>query len=82
MVQAADLHVLLGGDSIELADFQAVGQDQLDAALRAGGGLAAQLLDGFDESAVDAAARFDFEEAAVGRGALLPGCRRRRCCRP
>ena len=50
MVQAADLHVLVGGDFVELADFQAVRQDQFEAALRAGGGFAAELLDRLRES--------------------------------
>src|ERR1035438_7452259 len=71
VAEAADLYVLVGGDLVQLAHFEAIGQNQFEAALRAAGGLAAELLDGFDEGAVDASASFQFQEAAVGATLLL-----------
>ena len=71
MAQAADLHVLSGGDFVELADFDSVGQDKLDAPLRAGGGLAAQAVDGCKEAAVVGAAGFEFEKTQIGAALLF-----------
>ena len=48
MVEAADLYVLVGGDLVKLANFEAVGQNQFEAALRSGSGLAAELFDGLE----------------------------------
>ena len=51
---------------VELADFDAFGEDKFHAALRSGGGLAAKRFDGADESCRHAAAGFEFQEAAIG----------------
>ena len=71
MIEAANLHVLSGGDLVQAAHFQAVGHDQYQAALRAGGGLAAQLFHGRQEIAVVLPARFQFQEAPIGAALFL-----------
>ena len=62
---------MVGSDLVKLAHFQVVRQDQFEAALGAGGGLAAELFDGLHEGAVEASARLQFEETAVGAALFL-----------
>ncbi len=77
MREAAKLHVLRGGDLVELPHFHAVGKNQLDAPLRAGGGLAAQAVHRGQEIAIVRAAGFDLQEAQIGAALLFEVAERR-----